>query len=118
MASTKVLLLEDVDHLGRKGEIVQVKPGYAFNFLLPKKRALIADANAVRRQARLLEERRLKALEDKKHAEDLAAAVNSMAMTTEVKGDHEWHMYGSVSALDIVHLIKAQSGVDIDKRNI
>jgi large subunit ribosomal protein L9 len=118
MASTKVLLLEDIDNLGRKGDIVAVKPGYAFNFLLPKKHALIADANAIRRQARLQEERRLRAVEDKKHADELASVLNGMNIATEVKVDHEGHMYGSVSQLDIVHLIKAHGGMDIEKKNV
>ena len=118
MASTKILLLEDVDNLGRKGDIVAVKPGYAFNFLLPKKHALIADVNAIRRQARLQEERRQRASEDKKHADELAGVLNGMTLATEVKVDHEGHMYGSVSQLDIVHLVKAQGGVDIEKRNV
>ena len=115
---TQILLIDDVDHLGRKGDIVNVKPGYAFNFLLPKKLALVADANAVRRQARLQEERRLKAVEDKTAAEELAARLKDTTVTTEVKVDHDGHMYGSVSNLDIVHLVKMQAGIELDKRSV
>lgn len=116
--ATRILLLEDVDHLGRKGDIVNVKPGFAFNFLIPKKFALVADANAVRRQAKLQEERRLRAVEDKKAAEELATRLNGITITTEVKVDHDGHMYGSVSALDIIHMIKKETGIELEKRFI
>ncbi len=116
--ATKILLLEDVDNLGNKGEIVNVKPGYAFNFLLPKKLALVANANAVRRQARLREERRVKALEDRKASEDIAARLNGTAFVVEVKVDHDGHMYGSVSVMDIIHLIKEQAGIEVEKKAI
>jgi len=116
--ATKILLLEDVDNLGNKGEIVNVKPGFAFNFLLPKKLALVANANAVRRQARLREERRVKAVEDRKVSEEIAARLNGSAFVVEVKVDHDGHMYGSVSVNDIIHLVKNQSGIEIDKRAV
>ncbi len=116
--ATQLLLLEDVDDLGHKGEIVNVKPGYAFNYLIPKKFALVADANAIRRQKRLREERRLRAVEDKKHAEEIAERLKDATFTVEVKVDHEGHMYGSVSSLDVVHLIKMQAGIELDKRAV
>lgn len=116
--ATKILLLEDVDNLGHKGEIVSVKPGFAFNFLIPQKLALVADANAVRRQARLQEERKVKAAEDRKAAEEIAARLKDAAFTVEVKVDHDGHMYGSVTALDVVHLIKMQAGIELDKRAV
>lgn len=116
--ATKILLLEDVDHVGQKGEIVGVKPGYAYNFLIPKKLALVADANAVRRQARLQEERRAKAAVDRKASEEIAERLKDTAFTVEVKVDHDGHMYGSVSTHDILHLIKMQAGIELDKRAI
>jgi large subunit ribosomal protein L9 len=116
--ATQILLLEDVDNLGNKGEIVNVKPGYAFNFLIPKKLALIADKNAIRRQARLQEERKVKALEDRKASEEIASRLNGSTFTVEVKVDHDGHMYGSVSSLDVVHLVKMQAGIELDKRQV
>ncbi len=116
--ATQLLLLEDVDDLGHKGEIVNVKPGYAYNFLIPKKFALVADANAIRRQKRLREERQAKAVEDKKHAEEIAERLKGATFTVEVKVDHEGHMYGSVSSLDVVHLVKMQAGIELDKRSV
>ena len=112
----RILLCEDVENVGHKGEIVDVKSGYAFNFLFPKKLALIADANAVRRQAKLQEERRMKAQQDRVHSEEIAARLGGGTITTEVKVDHEGHMYGSVSVLDIINLLKLQTGIELEKR--
>jgi large subunit ribosomal protein L9 len=115
---TKVLLIDDVEDLGRKGEIYQVRPGFAYNYLLPQKFAIIADKAALKKQARLLEERKQKALEDKNEAEAIAAKLLGETIETIVKIDHEGHMYGSVSSLDIVHLIKLKTGIDLEKRMV
>lgn len=119
MAATKLLLVEDVEDLGRSGEIVSVKPGYARNKLLPSGAAVLADKKALRMQARLQEEREKKAIADKADAEKLKAKLEEFAgLTTIVKVDHEGHMYGSVTALDIVHLLKEQGAFEIEKRFI
>jgi len=115
---TKVLLIEDVEDLGRKGEIYQVRPGFAFNYLLPQKFAIIADKTALRKQTQLQEERRQKALQDKQEADAMAGQLQGETVETSVKVDHEGHMYGSVSTLDILHLIKLKTGLDLDKKMV
>ncbi len=112
----KLLLLEDVEHLGRRGDLVNVKEGYAFNFLIPQGFALIATVDALRRQAKLQEERKKIAESDRKESEELAARLNGETLTFMVKVDHEGHMYGSVSSLDVIHQIKLQTGIELDKR--
>lgn len=116
--ATKVLLIEDVEELGRKGDIYQVREGYAYNYLLPKQFAIIADKAALRKQARLQEERRIKAEHDRKDSEAMASKLQGETIEVTVKVDHEGHMYGSVSALDIVHLIKLKTGIDLEKKMI
>lgn len=116
--ATKLLLIEDVEDLGRSGDIVSVRPGYARNFLLPNKFALVADRSALRMQARLQEERRKKAIQDKQEAVKMASEVEGKILTTIVKVDHDGHMYGSVSVTDIVHLMQEQAGIKIEKREI
>lgn len=113
--ATKLLLIKDVQDLGRSGDIVSVRPGYARNRLIPMGSAVFADKNAVRRQARLQEERILKAAEDKKESEKIAAQIEGKTIKTTVKVDHDGHMYGSVSALDIVHLIEQQLEMTVEK---
>lgn len=113
--ATKILLLEDVDHLGKKGEIVAVRPGYARNFLLPLRRARIADVNAIRMQKKLQDERAKQAIVDRDEANVLSDKIKDIILETRVKVDHEGNMYGSVSALDIVELFEKQ-GVTIEKK--
>ncbi len=114
----KILLLKDVDKLGRAGDIVSARPGYIRNYLLPHGFAEIATKLALHKQARIQEERRQQAILDKADAEKVSEALKQIQLTTIVKVDHEGHMYGSVSSLDIVHLIKEQSGIEIERRNV
>lgn len=114
----KLLLIEDVEALGRKGEIVTARPGYVRNFLLPQGLAVIADKNALRMQARLKDEREKQAVIDKKESEEIAARLQGLTLSTTVKVDHDGHMYGSVSALDIAHLLQNQAGISLEKRSV
>jgi large subunit ribosomal protein L9 len=116
MAHSKLLLILDVDDLGRAGDVVSVRPGYARNFLLPEKRAVRADKHTLQMQARLQEERQKRAAADKQEAEQTAASMEGLTVTTHTKVDHEGHMYGSVNAADIVELIQAQAGIAVEKR--
>jgi large subunit ribosomal protein L9 len=116
--ATKLLLIEDVEALGRSGEIVNVKPGYARNFLLPQGHAVIANKQALRQQERLKEERQKRAIADKKDADEVAARLEGVTLTKVVKVDHEGHMYGSVTTHDIVDLLQEQQKVELDKKSI
>lgn len=114
----QLLLVEDVEDLGRSGDVVKVKPGYARNYLLPRRKGVFADANALKMQAALQEKRRKKAEEDRVKAEALAKNLEGCVITTIVKVDQEGHMYGSVNQLDIVHLLQEQHQITIEKKNV
>src|ERR1700754_3063379 len=116
--ATKLLLIEDVDVLGRSGDVVNVRAGYARNFLLPQGLAIIADKNTLRKQERLREERIKRAAVDRKESEELAQKIEGQVIRTTVKVDHDGHMYGSVSAHDIAHLIKDQLSIELEKHSI
>lgn len=113
----KLLLLEDIHNVGRKGDLVAVKPGYARNFLIPQQKALVADRSVIKIQARLKEERAKQAIQDKKEAEILADKLKGFSVTHEVKVDAEGHMYGSVSAKNIVELLEAEN-IHIERRMV
>ncbi|HSX11791.1 MAG TPA: 50S ribosomal protein L9 [Chlamydiales bacterium] len=113
----QLLLLQDVDALGKKGEIVSAKPGYVRNFLLPRGFAVIASPNTLRKQEALRAERAKQAIIDRKESEELAARVEGTALSTRVKVDPEGHMYGSVSAGDIAQLFQEQ-GLSIEKKSV
>lgn len=112
----QLLLTEDVLDLGKKGEIVSVRNGYARNFLVPRGLGIKADANALRRQAALQEERRKQAIIDLKESEDLAEKLKGKVLVAIVKVDPEGRMYGSVSHHDILDLFKDQHSIEIDRR--
>ncbi len=113
---TRLLLLEDVENLGRKGEVVAAKRGYAFNFLIPQGVALFATKDSLRRQKKLQDERQKIADADRQVAEEMAKRLEGETVGFQVKVDHDGHMYGSVSTLDIVDAIKLQTGLELDKR--
>jgi large subunit ribosomal protein L9 len=113
----QLLLLEDVGRLGRKGDIVKAKPGFARNFLLPQKKAIVATQHTLRLREKLQAEREKQAIVDKQEALKLAAVVEGKEILVEVKVDPAGHMYGSVSAQDIVKLFENE-GVMLDKANV
>jgi len=115
MAKT-ILLLEDVEHVGRKGEIATVKSGYAFNYLIPKGFALIANKSTLRHQERLQKERQEKAIADKAHANEVAQTLNGQTIEIAVKIDAEGHLYGGVSQLNIIEHIRNTTGIELDKK--
>lgn len=113
----QLLLLQDVEALGNKGEIVTAKPGYMRNFLLPKGLAVVASPNTLRKQQKLKEEREKQAIIDRQESEGLAQQIEGLNLEIRVKVDPEGHMYGSVSAADIVQLFQ-EKGIPLDRRNI
>lgn len=116
--ASKLLLVEDVEHLGRKGDLVSVRGGFARNFLLPKGKAVVADTRTIRMQAKLQAERLQRAQEDRQEAEKLAARFVDLVIETTVNTDQEGKMYGSVTTADIVALLLDQHKIEIEKRYV
>jgi len=115
---SKLLLLSDVEDLGRSGEVVDVKPGFARNYLLPQGFATIADNNTLRMQKKLQEERAKQAVQDKKDSEVLAKSLEGVTLSTVVKVDQEGHMFGSVSNLDIVKILYDEKGIQVTRKMV
>ena len=113
----QLLLLEDVDSLGKKGELVTARPGYVRNFLLPQRLAVVATPNTIRKQEMLRAERAKQSVVDKKESEELAKQIGSIQLTTKVKVDPEGRMYGSVTAANIAELF-AENGLPVEKKFI
>jgi large subunit ribosomal protein L9 len=113
----QLLLLQDVDALGKKGDVVSAKSGYVRNFLVPQKLAVIASPNTLRKQERLRQERAKQAIVDLKESEELAKQIESIILETRVKVDPEGHMYGSVSAGDIALLFQ-ESGLPVERKYV
>ncbi len=113
----EVILREHVENLGRRGEIVKVADGYARNYLLPRKLALLATAG----NKQVIERERAKfdakEAEEKKVAEAIAERVNNVEIEIGRKVGETEALYGSVTTADIADALHAK-GLDIDRRKI
>jgi large subunit ribosomal protein L9 len=108
----QLLLIQSVDHLGKQGDIVQVKRGYALNYLLPQGLATIATDH----HKRMVEKHKAKLQEIEKarlaSLRQLADAIGKQSITIEANANDEGHLYGSVNANDITAALK-QAGFNI-----
>jgi large subunit ribosomal protein L9 len=113
----EVILLQHVENLGRRGEVVRVKPGYARNFLLPRGVAALATSGAKRRVEQ--ESRKFKAVDERARTEatELAEQFASLDLAVTVKADEEGKLYGSVAVPDLQTALAA-AGVEIDRKKI
>jgi large subunit ribosomal protein L9 len=113
----EVILREHVEHLGKRGEIVKVADGYARNYLLPRKLALLAtggNKKHVERERKIMETRES---EEKGQAEGIATRLTAIDIAIARRvGDTE-QLYGSVTASDIADFLKAK-GFEIDRRKL
>src|SRR5216110_3326322 len=117
MSHKQVLLREDIDNLGARGEIVRVKAGYARNYLLPRKLAVEATANNVRQiegEKAALAKREAK---ERSTAELQASQLQKLTLKFERKVGEAGVLYGSVTSMDIAHALHEQ-GYEIDRRKI
>ncbi|MBM3795306.1 MAG: 50S ribosomal protein L9 [Acidobacteria bacterium] len=113
----EVILREDIEKLGTRGDVVKVADGYARNFLLPKRMAVAAtDANkkivAQERDSHLRKEAKLAS-----EAADLAKLMSSMSITIKAKAGENDHLFGSVTAKDIAEALEKQNYA-IDRKKI
>lgn len=115
--SVEVLLAENVSNLGKQGEIVRVKPGYARNYLLPQGLATVATEHNKRMVER--HKQRIQELEAAriKELKKLADAVARYSVTLEANANEEGHLYGSILAHDISGALKA-AGFQVDTEAI
>ena len=114
----KIVLLQDVKALGKKGTIVEVAEGYARNFLLPKKLGAPATAeNLNTLKLKKANEERI-AAEQLAEAKALAEKIGESSVIVSIKGGENGKTYGSVSTKEIAEAVKAQLGMEVDKKKI
>jgi large subunit ribosomal protein L9 len=117
MAHTKVLLREDVDDLGARGEIVRVRAGYARNYLLPRNLAVEATAGNVKgieqERAALLK----KEAKERATAEAQSQQMTSLDLEFKRKAGEQGALYGSVTSMDLAEALK-ERGYEIDRHRI
>ena len=102
----QLLLIHNVEHLGKQGDIVEVKPGYALNYLLPQGLATVATDHHKRMVEKHREKLRAIELEKLQSYRDLANELGKQSITIEANANDEGHLYGSVGAHEIVDSLK------------
>jgi large subunit ribosomal protein L9 len=113
----EVILREDIKTLGRAGEMVRVKPGYARNYLLPKGLAYEATEGNKKRVAAETRVRVARNQAERAEAERVAATLNDVALTLTGKAGEEGKLFGSITSQDIAEAL-AQQGHSVDRRRI
>jgi large subunit ribosomal protein L9 len=114
----KIVLREDVDNLGHKGDLVDVADGYARNFLVPRGLAMkatrggVAQAEAMRRNRAAREER------DRGEAQELADRLTSAKVVVTARAGEGGKLFGSITSSDLADALAKQSGAEIDRRSI
>lgn len=114
----KVILLQDVKGSGKKGELVEVSDGYGRNFLLPRKLAKEANAQAMNELKNHEESVRYKMETERKAAQEAAAKLEGKTVKLFAKAGQGGRLFGSVTVKEIAEELKKSFGVDIDKRKI
>ena len=114
----KVILLQDVKAKGKKGQMIEVSDGYARNFMLPRKLAIEATADAVntmRMNDKATQERIAK---EKAEALEISRQLRDLTITVTAKGGGSGKLFGSITSQEIAEALKAKSGIVLDKRKI
>ena len=114
----KVLLRSDVRGLGRRGDIVVVKSGYARNFLLPSGAALIASDQTEIQAASMRKSRDLLDAQSRAAAEAQKALIESTPVTIEARASANGRLFGSITESDVVNSLRSATGISLDRHAI
>ena len=113
----KVILKEDVQNLGQQGDVVEVKSGYARNYLMPQKLAILFTKQQKKsiEEAQRVEERKLE--REKDQLESVLKKVEDLSLSLKMQSEEDSKLFGSVTKLDIVKLLK-ENGITVDKKYV
>lgn len=113
----KVILKEDVQNLGQQGDVVEVKSGYARNYLMPQKLAILFTKQQKKsiEEAQIVEKRKLE--REKDQLESVLKQVEDLNLSLKMQSEEDDKLFGSVTKLDIVKLLE-ENGITIDKKYI
>lgn len=114
----KVILLANVKGLGKKDDIVEAAEGYARNFLLPRKLAIVADNKAQNDLKGKESARQFKIEEDRKAAKAIAEKLSSVTVKIRAASGADGRLYGAVTAKDIAEALEKDFGISVDKRKM
>ena len=114
----KVILLQDVKGKGKKGQMLEVSDGYARNFMLPKKLAIEATADAINTMRMNDKAAAEKVAKEKAEALAISKELRALTLVVTAKGGGAGRLFGSVTNQEIADALKAKTGIALDKRKI
>lgn len=114
----KVILLQDVKGKGKKGQMLEISDGYARNYLLPRKLAVEATADAVNTKKMNDKAAAEKAAKERAEALEISRQLREMTLVVTAKGGGAGRLFGSVTNQEIADALKVKSGISLDKRKI
>ncbi|KNF07142.1 50S ribosomal protein L9 [Gottschalkia purinilytica] len=114
----KVILLQDVKGLGKKGDVVNSKDGYARNFLFPRNLAVEATSSNLKELKDKKESQKFKEEEDLKEAKALAEKISNVKVEIKTKVGDNGKLFGSITTKDIAEQLQKQHNIKVDKRKI
>lgn len=114
----KVILLQDVKGKGKKGQMLEISDGYARNFLLPRKLAVEATADAVNTKKMNDKAAAEKAAKERAEVLEISRQLREMTLVVTAKGGGAGRLFGSVTNQEIADALKEKSGISLDKRKI
>jgi large subunit ribosomal protein L9 len=114
----KLILTREVSGLGKAGDVVSVKDGYARNFLIPRGSAILWSDGGEKQIAGIRRARQAREIRDKDHATEIKAKLEGALLEIKVKVGSTGRLFGSVTEKDIAQVIKNETGVDIDRHKI
>ena len=114
----KIILIEDVQNLGYKDDVLEVKNGYGRNFLIPTKKAILATPSALKQLAEKQKQQAQKMAKIKADAEALAAKLAELSLTITVKASEEGKLYGAVTNIQIAEAIEAAGVQGVERKTI
>ena len=114
----KVILQQDVKGQGKKGQLIEASDGYALNFLLPRKLAILATPENVNTMKMQDKARKAQEAAEKAEAEAVAAKLREITVKVTAKAGSGGRLFGAVTSKEIADSLKAQQGIDIAKTKI
>ena len=114
----KIVLRADVANLGNKGDLVDVAPGYARNYLVPKGLAMAATEGVMRQAESMRRSRQVRDMREKEGAEGVARQLAATRIQITARSGEGGRLFGSVTSSDIAEAIEAQTGIHLDRRKL
>ena len=114
----RIVLRDDVDNLGRKGEVVDVADGYARNYLVPRGLALKASAGSQKQADAMKRNRQVRESREREAAQAVAAQFEGRTISIKARAGGEGRLFGSVTSADIAEAVQKQTGANIDRRKL